>query len=594
MEGICLITCENFRPELNAAVAAEGWKDVVTASLPARCGRPCWKYDEVRALVPKGHRAVLLGSQCIPHARPAPSDGLQATLVRKQQCFHVVAPVSLVDELIADGAYLMTPGWLRQWRIHLEEMGFPKGQAAELFQEVANRLVLLDTGTDGNLQAELAEISAELKLPAERLAVGSELLRQTLRALVAEERLAEACAAMANSEQERRSDQADWMTAMDWLSLLTEARLESEVLHQIEMIYRTLFAPREFWLLPCRDGQVSPSGGISEEYLREATELGAPWAWTKSGEGFVVGMQRGDQLLAVAIADHLRFPEYRQRYLNLALALSGVAALSLEGANNRRLLVDAEKMASLGVLIAGVAHEINTPAGVCLAASTTLEAQTRQLRQRFKERTMKQSDLERYLESMQAGTTLISSNLERVGKLIESFRQLAVENREPMRRWVDLRTLIESVIASLGHSEKEPEVHFEILCEASLQLYTAPGDWTSILTNLITNSIRHGFRGRTEGNIRMVAELRGDSLHLDYSDDGEGLSEKTREHIFDPFFTTDLQKGMGLGMHLVYNLVRQRFGGSIVCESVQGAGAEFRIQIPAGNGRARNGRREQI
>jgi signal transduction histidine kinase len=120
----------------------------------------------------------------------------------------------------------------------------------------------------------------------------------------------------------------------------------------------------------------------------------------------------------------------------------------------------------------------------------------------------------------------------------------------------------------------------EVQCEEALEIESYPGDWASIFTNLITNSLRHGFKGRAQGRVEITATTADGLLQVDYADDGIGLSNEAQARIFDPFYTTDLQHGMGLGMHLVYNLVTQRLGGSIVCDSRSSLGARFHIETP--------------
>ena len=123
-------------------------------------------------------------------------------------------------------------------------------------------------------------------------------------------------------------------------------------------------------------------------------------------------------------------------------------------------------------------------------------------------------------------------------------------------------------------------VELRLNCDEALEIDSIPGDWASIFTNLFSNSLQHGFRGRDHGRIEIEVVLRERRLTIDYSDDGTGMAPETRKRVFDPFFTTDLQHGMGLGMHIVYNLVTQRFGGEIACDSEPGAGAHFHIEVP--------------
>jgi signal transduction histidine kinase len=265
----------------------------------------------------------------------------------------------------------------------------------------------------------------------------------------------------------------------------------------------------------------------------------------------------------------------------MALAVTGVCGLAIENARNRRRLLEAEKMASLGILVAGVAHEINTPLGVGLTAASTLKQQSGTLAQHFVERSMTQSDLTHYLDTAASCTGLILGNLERIGQLVDAFRQVAVGDKsDTEKRTIRLRDCLDEVIRSLGDRFPADRITVNIQCEADLEINSQPGDWASIFINLIGNSLKHGFKGRECGVINIQIAKEAKKLCIDYSDDGVGLAPESLARIFDPFYTTDLQQGMGLGMHLVYNLITHRMGGSILCESPLGHGIHFHIEIP--------------
>jgi signal transduction histidine kinase len=280
------------------------------------------------------------------------------------------------------------------------------------------------------------------------------------------------------------------------------------------------------------------------------------------------------------VVDGLAFPQHRERYLNLALAMSDMMALAIENARTRKRLVEAEKMASLGVMVAGVAHEINTPVGVGVLAASTMQSRTKRLSQSFSERRMTQSDLQEYLKDSQSQSFLILSNLERIGLLIDKFRQVAVNGLPQTKGRFRVKHCLNDVISSFGDRMPSDRIQVTVLCNEELELESYRGDWTSIFTNFIVNSLQHGFKGRELGCIQVEVVQTEGILSIIYSDDGNGLTPQALERIFDPFFTTDMQNGIGLGMHLVYNLITQRLGGSIEVDSTPGLGVCFRIEVP--------------
>jgi signal transduction histidine kinase len=319
---------------------------------------------------------------------------------------------------------------------------------------------------------------------------------------------------------------------------------------------------------------------LPKELSTAIADLNGAWAWTPSGQGFLLRIAREAQTLALIVVDGLAFPGFRERYLNLALAMSGVCALAIDNARTHKRLVEAEKMASLGVLVAGVAHEINTPLGVGLAAASTLQKQSAEIALRFTERKMTQSNLQSYLEDANTESALIRSNLDRIGKLVDAFRQIAITGGRNARQRVNLRRIAEDVLASRGDQLAQHAVAAELICDPAIEVQSNPDDWVTIFSNLVGNSLQHGFRGRERGRIRIEIQTTDSQLRIDYSDDGTGMSPDVQRHVFDPFFSTDLQHGMGLGMHLVYNLVTQGIHGTIRCVSAPGQGCHFYIEVP--------------
>ena len=237
-------------------------------------------------------------------------------------------------------------------------------------------------------------------------------------------------------------------------------------------------------------------------------------------------------------------------------------------------------MASLPVLVAGVAHEINTPVGVGLAAASILEKQSAGLALRFSERHMTQSDLTTYLSAAQEEASLIRSNLERIGTLIDAFRQVAVQGRLPEKHRFRVGAMFRNILATQGEQLALRNIEVALDCDDKLEIESVAADWTSILSNLVANSLQHGFRNRERGRIAIGVTATATQLRIDYADDGRGMTATARARIFDPFFTTDMQNGMGLGMHLVYNLITHRFGGHIACASEPDKGAQFHIEVP--------------
>jgi len=247
----------------------------------------------------------------------------------------------------------------------------------------------------------------------------------------------------------------------------------------------------------------------------------------------------------------------------------------------QRQLVDSEKLASLGGMVAGIAHEINTPLGISVTAASHLHEEARRLARLIAEGALTRSALQRFENAARESSEIVLRNLQRADRLVKSFKQVAVDQSSEERRVVDLGKSLGEIITTLGPSLKSAGCHIELHCPQLIIVETAPGALYQIVTNLVMNSLTHGFVAGTAGNIRVDVRRDEHAVCIDYRDNGSGMDEAVRKRIFEPFFTTRRgQGGSGLGMHIVYNLVTQTLQGSIECVSAPGEGALFRIVLP--------------
>ncbi len=244
-------------------------------------------------------------------------------------------------------------------------------------------------------------------------------------------------------------------------------------------------------------------------------------------------------------------------------------------------MVQTEKMASLGSLVAGVAHEINTPVGIGVTASSLLEEKTQQINKLHASGKMKRSDLEKYLKAANEASASILSNLNRAADLIRSFKEVAVDQSNEARRSFRVKDYINNVLLSLRPQLKKTAHTIQVECPENLKINSYPGAFSQIVTNLVMNSLLHGFTGIDRGEIQIKFSRTDADYRLMYSDNGVGMDENTRRNIFDPFFTTERASGgTGLGMYIVFNLVTQTLNGKINCESEPEKGTFIAIKIP--------------
>jgi PAS domain S-box-containing protein len=245
-------------------------------------------------------------------------------------------------------------------------------------------------------------------------------------------------------------------------------------------------------------------------------------------------------------------------------------------------LVEAEKLAALGRLVAGVAHEINSPVGTSLTVTSALERKTAKFAAEVARGGLKRSSLNEFLAVVQTASSHLTDNLARAAELIQSFKQVAVDQDYLERRSFDPGELTQQVAAGLRPELRKNNLALNVECQPGLAINSYPGPCAQVLTNLLANAAVHAFPHGKSGSINIEICARGrDDVEIAVSDNGCGMSEDLRRQAFNPFFTTRRSEGrVGLGLHIVHNIVVNRLGGRINLESEPGEGTRIRMIVP--------------
>jgi PAS domain S-box-containing protein len=248
----------------------------------------------------------------------------------------------------------------------------------------------------------------------------------------------------------------------------------------------------------------------------------------------------------------------------------------------QNFLIEAEKLAALGRLVAGVAHEINNPVGTSLTVASSLERKTAVIADELAHGSLRRSALNEFLENSHAASAQLVANLNHAAEMIESFKQVAIDRNYSNRRIFDLGDLTEKVIRSLRPGLEKLRVTLDVDCQSGLTMDSYPGPYGQVLTNLFLNSVTHAFPDRMEGIVSIRVRASGDeNVEILFSDTGCGMSLDVRRKAFDPFFTTRRDQGCtGLGLHIVHTIVTNGLGGRVSLDSEPGEGTELRIMLP--------------
>jgi PAS domain S-box-containing protein len=245
-------------------------------------------------------------------------------------------------------------------------------------------------------------------------------------------------------------------------------------------------------------------------------------------------------------------------------------------------LIEAEKLAALGRLVAGVAHEVNNPVGISLTVASSLERKAALFTAEVKRGDLRRSRLNEFLETSRDASAQLVANLNRAAELIQSFKQVAADRNYSDQRSFDLGDLTEQVVLSLRPGLRKHHLTLTVDCQPNLTMNSYPGPYGQVLTNLFLNAVAHAFPDGRPGAVDIqVRECGKDNVEIIFSDDGCGMSLDVRRRAFDPFFTTRRdQGGTGLGLHIVYSIVTNRLGGRLELESEPGKGTRIHIILP--------------
>ncbi len=343
-------------------------------------------------------------------------------------------------------------------------------------------------------------------------------------------------------------------------------------------------------------------GSNSYEMPIRVKNLTNNWCWVLD-KGKVI--QRDEQGVAIRIAgafkdiNRLKEHESSLEQLNEKLELKVAERTQELSTKNEKVeqalsqlkyaqnsLIESEKMAALGGLVAGIAHEINTPLGISITAISHNQDSLFDINKMLKDKTLRQKDLEKAIDAQSKGYRMVLKNLDRANVLISNFKQVAVDQSSEMEREINLTNYVHEIHHSLrplfnGTDVRDKKITVDIKGSEDIIVATYPGALFQIISNFMENSLKHGFDNTDYGNIIITISQTLSHVQIIYADNGKGMSESMLKQVYDPFVTSKRNEGgSGLGMHIVFNLVTQLFKGEIKCQSTLDEGIEIIISFP--------------
>ncbi|WP_300453003.1 response regulator [Accumulibacter sp.] len=439
---------------------------------------------------------------------------------------------------------------------------------------------------------EPAEVLARVKTHLELRRLQQELerrveartadLAQTHHALqVSEERLRRVIEATSDGVWDWNLRSGEMFFSDHWYTMLGYAPGDLEASHAAwrDLLHPDDAAPAEAAIRAHLDGQ-SPELNLE---LRMRARNG-DWQWVHNRGKVIERTAAGEALRMVGtqadIAARKQAEEQLERY-RTGLE-ERVAARTAELDKAREQLLQSEKLAALGHLVAGMAHELNTPLGNARTMAGALDEHLRQFAAAVSAGTLRQSQLDAFLSRCREAVDLLERNTARAANLIAQFKEIAVDQSSLRRRRFDLRRTIEQIVFALQPQFERAAHRVELEIPDELMLDSYPGPLEQVIANLVGNSLTHGFVGMASGLIGIrAAPLDATQIEIEYSDNGAGVPEAIRHRIFEPFFTTRLGSGgSGLGLYVTHTLVTGTLGGTIRLVDRRGPGASFRLTLP--------------
>ena len=284
------------------------------------------------------------------------------------------------------------------------------------------------------------------------------------------------------------------------------------------------------------------------------------------------------QIVTVA----LDIGERKRNELEMRKAKDAAEATLQHLRETQNSLIEAEKLAALGRLVAGVAHEVNNPVGISLTVASSLERKATVFAEEVARGDLRRSSLNEFVETSRSAASQLVGNLNRAAELIQSFKQVAADRSYSDQRTFNLSDLTDQVVMSLRPGIRKQNLTLKVECERGLMMNSYPGPYGQVLTNLFLNSVAHAFPDGGAGEVNIKVRASGENhVEVLYSDNGCGMTPDIRRRAFDPFFTTRREEGgTGLGLHIVYSIVTSRLGGQIHLESEPGTGTRVQMILP--------------
>jgi signal transduction histidine kinase len=580
-DSLQIFICEHFKAETIAVLSSGDFQDVVPIFIPSRCSRPITPDSQLSSIPDLNthpiNEKLIFGCSCITPTDKKFLRHQNITYLPQVNCFHMFAPKELVDRLTSDGSYLMTPGWLSNWREWVEQWG-GKDQAMQIFSESVTKLVLLDTGIDPNSKVHLTDFSEAINCRPETMRVGLDFYHLFLENEILKWRLRRKIDTVSLPSAIPEKNESDYAMALDLLSELPRAENEEIVAGMIMEALVMLFAPKKVFYLsvidskPCDLWSIPTISDIGPVKKR-LSECSKPISQTESGNGFCLRIGKEDKILAVIEIDDLVIPEYTARYQNLSVAMTGVFALAIENSRYFQRIMEMnsklqEANNTKDKFFSIIAHDLKSPFVTIMGFSEVLTQSIRKL---------DANKVEKYSSAIYDASKQAYSLLENLLVWAQS-QNGSIEFKPEI---FNLKELIIEIINFVESQSLRKKINIINAINEDILVFADSNMMNTILRNLLVNAIKFTHPG---GKIAIIATSYPDHTQIAITDTGIGMNEETLNSLFrnDSQISTqgtENEKGTGLGLILCKEFI-EKHRGKIWAKSKPDEGSVFYFTIP--------------